>query len=239
MKEHNFYVEQCIAHINCLNDEIIDAMEGVVQTVIYAIESASPRLLKLVNKSLDLTKPAEKNKKLYDKNITTNHNFIVGLPTETDEDLRANIEFMMNLKEINPYVRCLTYLFFPLPFTSLNTYLEKEMGLTLPNSLKDYEDASLDSGTEEGRKFRPWMSKERYDFLHSYCLVFDDAFQVNNMNLSEQSLKLLENDPKLKEMFRGIEKVNRPKVFYRPYILDRVLNNEKIILMDLKKLGNA
>jgi len=239
MKEHNFYVEQCIAHMNNLTDEVIGAMEGVVQTIIYAIESASPRLLKLVNKNLDLSKIPEVNKKLFDKGITTNHNFIVGLPTETDEDLRLNIEFMMRLKEVNPYVRCLTYLYFPLPFTSLNSYIENEMGLTLPNTLKDYEDASLDSGTEEGRKFRPWLNKERYDFLHSYCLVFDDVFQINNMGLSQRSLKLLNDDPKLKQMFRGIEKVSRPKVFYRPYILDRVLSNEKIILMDLKKLGKA
>lgn len=239
MKEHNFYIEQCIAHMNCLTDEIIDAMGGVVQTVIYAIESASPRLLKLVNKNLDLNKVLEKNKKLFDKNITTNHNFIVGLPTETDEELRLNIEFMMRLKEINPYVRCLTYLYFPLPFTSLNSYIKNEMKLVMPSSLKDYEDASLDSGTEEGRKFRPWLSKERYDFLHSYCLVFDDAFQTNNMGLSERSLKLLGDSPKLRQMFKDIEKVNRPKVFYRPYILDRVLNNEKIILMDLKKIGKV
>ncbi len=239
MKEHNFYVEQCIAHMNCLTDEIMDAMEGVVQTVIYAIESASPRLLKLLNKNLDLSKTFEINKKLFDRRMTTNHNFMVGLPTETDEELRLNIEFMMQLKKINPYVRGLTYLYFPLPFTSLNSYIENEMGLAMPCSLKDYEDASLDSGTEEGRKFRLWLSKERYDFLHSYCLVFDDAFQTNNISLSEQSLKLLNNDPKLRQIFEGIEKVDRPKVFYRPYILDRVLNNEKIILMDLKDLGKA
>ncbi|MDP3883019.1 MAG: radical SAM protein [Candidatus Staskawiczbacteria bacterium] len=239
VKERNFYVEQCIAHMNNLSDEIISAMGGVVQTVIYAIESASPRLLKLLNKNLDLSKIPEINRKLFDKKITTNHNIIVGLPTETDQELRLNIELMMKLKEINPYVRCLTYLFFPLPFTSLNSYIENEMGLPLPKSLKDYEDASLDSGREEGRKFRVWLSKERYDFLHNYCQVFDDAFQVNNMSLSEKSLKLLHDDPKLKEMFSGIEKVNRPKVFYRPYILDRVLNNEEIILMDLKKMNEA
>ncbi|MFH1968237.1 MAG: radical SAM protein [bacterium] len=240
MRERNFYIEQCIAHMNnLLDDEIIDAMDGLVQTVIYAIESASPRLLKLLNKSLDLSKTYNVNKKLFDKNITTNHSFIVGLPTETDEDLRLNIELMMEFKKINPYIRGLTCLYLPLPFTALNSYIENEMGVALPNSLKDYEDACLDSGTEEGRKFRRWLSKDRYDFLHKYCLVFDDAFKQNNINLSEQSLKLLENDSKLRQIFDGIEKVNRPKVFYRTYILDRVLNNEKIILMDLKKLGSA
>lgn len=238
LKNNNFYIEQCIAHMNNLTDEIIEAMEGVVQTVIYALESASPRLLKLLNKNLDLNKVADINKKLFDRRITTIHNFIVGLPTETDEDLRLNIKLMMQLKKINPYVRALNYMFLPLPLTPLSSYIENEMKLTLPHSLKDYEDASFDSGREEGRKFRPWLSRERYDFLHSYCLVFNDVFQINNINLSQQSLKLLASDPKLRQMFKDIEKVNKPKVYYMPYALDRVLNNEKIILSDLNKIKN-
>jgi len=238
MRERGFYIEQCIAHMNNATDEIIEAMGGVVQTVIYAIESASPRLLKLLNKKLSLNKVPEINKKLFDKGITTTHNFIIGLPTETSEDLRGNIELMMHLKKINPYVRALTYLYLPLPFTPLNSYIENEMGLVLPHNLKDYEDACLDSGKKEGMKFRPWLSKEEYDFLHSYRLVFDDAFQINNMALSQESLKLLKTNSTLRQMFKGIDKVNRPRAFYRPYVLDRVLKNEEIdLLNDFKKVA--
>jgi radical SAM superfamily enzyme YgiQ (UPF0313 family) len=237
MKKNNFYIEQCIAHMGNLTDEIIETLGEVVQTVIYSIESASPRLLKLLNKKLNLDKVPEINKKLLDKGVTTMHNFIVGLPTETDEDLGDNIELMMHLKEINPYVRALTYLYLPLPFTPLNSYIENEMGLVLPHSLKDYEDANFDSGKKEGMKFRPWISEESYDFLYGYCVVFEDAFQINNMGLSQESLKLLKTNSRLRQIFKGIDKVNRPKVFYRPYVLDRVLKNEKIdLLNDLKRM---
>lgn len=236
MKENNFYVEQCIAHVNNLSDGLIDAMEGVVQTVIYAIESASPALLKLLNKNIDLSRIPDTNEKLFDKSVTTIHNFIVGLPTETDEDLRLNVELMLKLKKINPYVRAVAFLYLPLPFTPLNSYIENEMGLPLPHTLRDYEEATFDSGTEQGRKFRPWLSKEKYDFLHKYCLVFDDAFRTNNMSLSSQSEELLAANPKLKDVFRGIKEASRPKAFYAPYVLDRVLSNEKVALTNLKEL---
>lgn len=237
MRKNNFYIEQCIANLNNLTDRTIEAMGGVVQTVIYAIESASPRLQRLLNKNLDLNKIPEINKKLFEKGITTTHNFIVGLPTETEEDLRTNIELMVRLKESNPYVRAVPYLYLPLPFTPLSSYVEDEMGLALPHSLKDYEDGCFDSGKKAGMKFRPWISKEKYDFLYGYSLVFSDAFQINNMGLSQKSLKLLRANSRLRQMFRGIDKVNRPRVFYRPYILDRVLKNERIdLLNDLRKL---
>lgn len=234
MKQKGYYIEQLISHMNNINDKIIDIMGGMTQTIIYAIETASPRLLKMLNKKLDIGKIKIVNKKLFDKGITTTHNFIVGLPTQTDKELRLNIELMMELKEINPYVRALAFLFLPLPFTPLYSYVEKEMRLELPKKLVDFESASFSYDAEEIR-FRPWLTKVRYEFLGNYCKIFTDAFQTNNLKLSEESENDLQNDPKLREMFRGIEKGNRPKVFYRPYILDKILANKKIdLLNDLK-----
>ena len=81
------------------------------------------------------------------------------------------------------------------------------------------------------------MTKERYEFLHKYSLVFRDAFQVNNMELSKESLYFLNSDSKLRELFKGIEKVAKPKIFNRIYVLDRVLDKDHIDLPnDLKVL---
>lgn len=236
MKVNNFYIEQLITRMNHLNEEMIEAMGGVVQTVIYAIESASPRLQRLLNKNLNLDKITVINKKLFDKGITTTHNFMIGLPTENDEDLRVNIELAMRLKEINPYVRTVVYLYLPLPFTPLSNYIAKEMNLSLPNNLADYESSKFDSNYKKGVKFRPWLTKERFEFLHKYRVIFEDAFRINNTELSKKSLGFLSSDSKLRELFKGIEKVARPKIFNRTYVLDRVLENDQIdLLNDLKE----
>jgi radical SAM superfamily enzyme YgiQ (UPF0313 family) len=236
MKKNNFYIEQCIAHMDMISDSLVEAMAGVVQTVIYAIESASPRLLKLLSKPLDISKIPVINRKLFEKGIVTTHNFMVGLPTETDEELRANVELMLKLKRTNPFVRALTYMYLPLPFTPLNSYVEQKMGLVLPSTLEDYENASFDSGNKKGRKFRPWLNQARYDFIHKYCLIFNDVFKANNLCLSERSQLLLKGDPGLRALFMDIENVSRPKNLYRPYVLDRVLAGDEIDLVnDLKK----
>ncbi len=235
LRAKGFFLEQCIAHMNCLSPEIISAMGGVVQTTIYAIESASPRLLKLLKKHLDLAQVPEINRRLFEQGITTTHNFIVGLPGETDEELRLNVELMLKLKQINPFVRALTYLFLPLPFTPLYEHVEKALGLNMPKTIQDFEEANFDSGNEHALRYRPWLTQERMTFLHQYCLVFNDTFQENNQKLSGQSQEILRADPRMQTLFRGAEEARRPKDGYRPYVLDRVLRGETIDLVnDLK-----
>ena len=140
------------------------------------------------------------------------------------------------LQNSHPYVRSLCYFFLPLPCTPITEYVKNTMGLELPETLKDFEEASFDSGVEVGKKFRPWLDNERYYFLHKYCEIFNDVFQINNIELSAESKGFLEGDAKLRKIFEGVEKVNKPRVLYRPYVLDRVLKHEHIdLLEDLKK----
>jgi anaerobic magnesium-protoporphyrin IX monomethyl ester cyclase len=232
LRAKGFFLEQCIAHINCLRPEIITAMGGLVQTVIYALESASPRLLKLLKKHLDLAQVPEVNRRLFEQGITTTHNFIIGLPGETDEDLRLNVDLMLKLKQINPFVRALTYLFLPLPFTPLFEHIEKVLGLSIPMTIRDLEEANFDSGNEHAARYRPWLTPERVAFVRQYCHVFNDTFQENNQELSEQSLEILRANPRMQTLFRGAEEVRRPKDGYRPYVLDRVLRGETIDLVN-------
>jgi len=64
-KAKGFYIEQCAGHMNNYkNDDLINAMRGVVQTAKYSIESASPRLLSLIRKNIDVNYVSKINKKL-------------------------------------------------------------------------------------------------------------------------------------------------------------------------------
>lgn len=230
-RRNGFYAEQCIAHLNNLNDEIIGEMAGIVQTLIYAIEATTPKLITLLKKNIDLQKIPPMNKKLYENGITTAHNIIIGLPTEDDSDLRANVELMLELKEINPYVRCAVYIFLPLPQTPLLYFTEKEYNVKISQSLPDFEDAAIDSGIAT-KKLRPWMSDEKFQFLTDYCTIFGSAFRMNNPDLSPEAKELLEKNERLRKLFKGVEKVNHPKGNYKPYVLDRVLRGEKIDLVN-------
>ncbi len=228
-RHNNLYIEQCIGHMNNFNSpELIGAMSGVVQTGIYALESASPRLLSLLKKSLKVENVPDINRRLFEHGITTIHNFIVGLPTETEEELAMNIALMRRLKEINPFVRGNPYLYMPLPDTPLESYIRDTMGFAMPHDLLHYENARFDF--EGGQKYRPWIDEERYYLLKDYCDIFRDVFQINNLEVSDDTLKKLDANPKLKRMFGDVTTISRPPQKYIPYVLDRVLRGEKIDL---------
>jgi len=233
-----FYIEECIGHINCLNDELINAMAGIVQTFIFSVETASPRLQKYIDKRVDLLSVPAKAKKLYENGIVSNISFIIGLPTETNEDLRANIDFMLKLKEIGPFIRGNSYFFLPLPKTGLYDVVEKIYDVKLPINMVDLEDANFwvkDIEDPVGKKFRPWLSDEQFQFLVYYGLVFNDVFKTNNSKIDETTKEIFKINPKIREMFRGAESVNHPKTDYRPYILDRLLKGDAIdMVADLR-----
>jgi radical SAM superfamily enzyme YgiQ (UPF0313 family) len=235
LRKNEFYIEECIGHLNCVDDEIIDIMGGIVQTFIFSIETASPRLQKYINKEIDLESIPGKVEKMYKKGIACTTSFIVGLPTEKKEDLRKNIDMMLKLKEINPFMRGNIYLYFPLPKTKLFDTVEEIYNVKIPSDINKLEEANFwvkDVEDPVGRKFRPWIDDDRFRFLVKYGLVFNDIFKVNNRIIDDEVKELLKNDSEIKEMFKGVENVNCPKTDYKPYVLDKVLNGEKINLIN-------
>ena len=177
MKRRGWYAEEVIGHFNGLDTELIDAMGGIVQTYIGSIESASPRLQKLLNKAIELETVPSKLEALNRAGIAANTPFIIGLPTETDSDLEYNWSFMEYIKTRAPWVRAQAYLWFPLPNTLLTTYAEKEYNVDLHHPVSDYERANfwVDENLD-GREFRPWISPERYEALYKYGTRFKDVF---------------------------------------------------------------
>jgi len=238
-RKRGFYIEECIGHLSCLNDKVIEAMGGIVQTFIFSVETASQRLHKqYIRKGLKIDDVPVKLEKLYQQGIVSPLSFIVGLPTETMDDLQENVDFMVRMKEINPFVRGNAYLFLPLPRTALYTETEKLYNVSLDKPITAYEDANFwVRGVDDpwGKKFRPWLSDEHFKFLVHYGIVFNDVFRMCNRELSSDTARLLETHKPLRDMFGDLSRINRPAHDYNPYLLDRVLRNEKIDLKnDLK-----
>jgi radical SAM superfamily enzyme YgiQ (UPF0313 family) len=238
-KNKGFFIEQCAGHMNNYkNKDLVAAMRGVVQTAKYSIESASPRLLSLIRKNICIENVPQINEKLFRNGISTIHYFIVGLPTESEDDLKMNVDLMKKLKEINPYVRGHSYFFFPLPNTPLETYINEELGFKLPRSLIGYENCHFENFAE-GRCYRPWIDEDQYLLLEKYCEIFQEVFQINNMTISNRIMEILDDYPRLKYIFGDIEAINKPSVKNYPYVLDRLLNDEKIDLQnDLVRMVN-
>jgi anaerobic magnesium-protoporphyrin IX monomethyl ester cyclase len=217
MRNHKVYAEQIIAHANNVTDQMIKAMQGITRTVIYAIESADPDIRQRVKKQLKTEHIYDVNKRLYDANITTMHNYIVGWPFEGLETLKMNVDMQIKLKEINPYVRASSYLFMPLPGTPIADDIPN-----LPQDFKSYERANFSSGLE----FRPWMTETQYKFYQEYNEIFTHLFQANNLETDSNIVDLINSREEFKRIFGDISRIQKPKKYNSLYLLDDILDGK-------------
>lgn len=120
-------------------------------------ESGSDRILKLVRKDCTVADILECNRKLAEHpEIFLFYNFIVGLPTETLQDLKGTARLMHALIEGHP--RCIIGTpnqFRPLPGTELFQLARQEWGYVPPADLKGFTEIEV-----EGNFELPWFSKE-------------------------------------------------------------------------------
>jgi radical SAM superfamily enzyme YgiQ (UPF0313 family) len=105
-------------------------------------ESGSDRILKMLKKNSTFDEIIECNKKLAEHpEITAAYNFIMGLPTETMEDLKRTRDLMMRLVEDHP--NCILFQpnkFRPLPGTELYLQAQEEWGYQMPNTLQAWSE---------------------------------------------------------------------------------------------------
>lgn len=83
------------------DDEFLDllAEAGTVELV-YAVESASPRILQLMNKELDLERVVAGIHATAARGILVNAFFMIGYPGETEEELKATVQLIQELMEV-------------------------------------------------------------------------------------------------------------------------------------------
>jgi len=64
----------------------------------YAVESASPRIQKMIGKGADLEKVREAMAMTASRGIFVGSNFILGFPGETAEEMRATVDFALRCR---------------------------------------------------------------------------------------------------------------------------------------------
>lgn len=139
-----------------------------------ALDSASPRLLKILNKPTSTEQILCVNRKLRDTGIIAVYNFIVGIPTETDEDIKTNIRFAFRLLEENP--NAFISGFFSLTiFAGTSLYEEAEKTGKMPKSLEEWGTVQFDYTNS------PWIEDKQRDklrFIYFLTRFMDDKYKI-------------------------------------------------------------
>jgi radical SAM superfamily enzyme YgiQ (UPF0313 family) len=144
-------------------------------------ESGSDRILELVRKNCTREDIVDINRKLAEHpQIFLFYNFIIGLPTETLDDLKATARLWLQLVDEHP--KCLIgvpNIFRPLPGTELFELACQEWDYEPPKKLLDFTDLEV-----EGTFRAPWFSKEH----NKFC----DMLQITSYFIDDKIHKVTE-----------------------------------------------
>lgn len=137
-------------------------------------ETGSDRLLKLVRKNCTVDDIIECNRKLAQHpEIFAFYNFIVGLPTETLDEMRQTARLMLRLIDDNP--KCIISIpnfFRPLPGTELFELARERWTFQAPESLQDWAMMEVETQFD-----LPWVDAKSRKF---FSMMFLASYFIDN-----------------------------------------------------------
>lgn len=137
----------------------------------FGVESGSDRILNTLNKGITTDEIIKINRKLAKSNILCRYNFMVGVPTETEEEIQKTLEFIDKLKSENanldlPFLNIYT----PWPGTKLYE-LAIDNGFNPPKSLEEWSKYNWNSYN------LPWLNGKVSKFLEEISVSYRNENQ--------------------------------------------------------------
>lgn len=171
--ERKYKIGQIVGHLYDFKPEVLEYIFGYIDQVGFSIETASPKIQKLLNKILNLGKAIDLIEYLAEngiENITTN--FMFGLPTEKDEDISANIEMAMKIRNISNKIRIIPYVYTPQPKDDIIPQFDFYEKINFSIETLSSIDLAPNRSNILSHEIRPWMNKEDIDFYLDLVLVW-------------------------------------------------------------------
>lgn len=222
-KENKLFIEHFWTNINNLTPDTVALLKGICQTVCYSIETASPRLQKVLNKNIPIEKVLKVNKLLRDTGINVVHNFLFGIPTEKDEDTKQSIDLMKDIKKVNPYSRANCYILSPIPGTPIFDFAKSLAKTDIEWTLEDLGNYHFRYMGESASKFRPYLTAEDNAFYARITVLANELFTEINEPANEQQKTEINSSKRLKFIFGDLDEIRHPADKKKKYILNEVI----------------
>ncbi len=177
----HWWGESRIDTMNKYSDETIALMRRAgCKMIFFGAESGNDELLSKIDKGGTQTGEqiklfAERLKKF---NIIPEYSFILGLPAESPEKVMRQIDYDINfikdIKKINPNTEIIIYVFSPVPTENSNLLNQsKEMGFEYPQTLEEWLNPSWENFDTHRNPLTPWLTKEMVDKIHDFETVLN------------------------------------------------------------------
>ena len=167
--------------IDRYKDETLALMrEAGCRMIFFGAESGNDEILKEMDKGGKQT--AEQIKRFAGRmkkfDIIPEYSFVLGMPAPTPEKVMAqidsDIEFIKQIKEINPDTEIIIYVYSPVPTEGSDLYRRiTEAGFKFPNTLEDWLSPEWQAFDLRKNPLTPWLKPEMVDKIKNFETVLN------------------------------------------------------------------
>ncbi len=173
-----------------MDAEILKLMEetGCINVDI-GIESGSERILKMIDKRINIEDAIKVNRKMSKFPFIIKYTFIIGFPTETREEIFQTVKTSIKLAKENKRAYTPLSIYTPYPRTPMYDLAIKE-GFVPPKSLEEWGKFNLDNWH---LSFKSWLSQKQIRYLDSIGLSSLFANKNIRYKINKRLTKILFN----------------------------------------------
>jgi anaerobic magnesium-protoporphyrin IX monomethyl ester cyclase len=154
-------VDTVDVRINQINEKMLkDFKENSVSGIFFGYESGNDRILELMQKGITVADIKEKVLLIKQFSITTWASGMIGVPTETREEIYRTIDFTMWLRDNLPPLSAVAVgRYIPLPKTKLIELAIKH-GFTYPQNTEDWKKIDPKGPEYSMKSWLPWINDD-------------------------------------------------------------------------------
>lgn len=153
--------------------------------VLIGIESGSDRILNLLNKGFTADHIKKKVEILAKYNLKVGYSAIIGLPTETEEEMNSTIDLILWIHSIHKNKSVTIGPYLPYPGSALYEWAIQQ-GFIPPSITEDW--GHIDRWSKDLYKFLPWVQDDYIYRVREYMKFFNYSIPFLN-KLAELRLK--------------------------------------------------
>lgn len=180
----NWWGEGRIDTIDRYKDESLEIMrEAGCRMIFYGAETSNDNLLKKMDKggtqtSKQILEFASRMKKF---DIIPEYSFVLGFPAETEDEVNAqidrDIDFIKQIKSVNPNTEIIIYIYSPVPTEGSELYeMVKKAGFSFPQHLEDWLDPQWESFDLRRNPLTPWLKPYMIDKIQGFETVLNSYY---------------------------------------------------------------
>ncbi|OUR88822.1 radical SAM protein [Methylophaga sp. 42_8_T64] len=203
--------------INKYSDADLILMKAAGCKMIFlGAETGNDEILKQMNKGGTQTGETIKEfvKRLNPIGIIPELSFVLGMPAETPEKVMAQIEwdinFIKEIKEINPNAEIIIYLYSPVATEGSELYEQiQKAGFSFPQHLEDWLDPAWENFDLRKNPLTPWLTPKMVDKIMNFETVLNGYYPT----ATDFRIKGFK-----RSLLRGVSKIRYQTGFYKyPY----------------------